>query len=259
MRDFLKWLALPALVVAVLAVASAARADWSIDAMNRQIDQTNFLVNDNCSATLIDAKRGYLLTANHCIAEQFRTVQREKIDDKGVVTREQVRISVPGTVSQLAFNGPDEVQRTSYVFKIKANDKDLDLALVQVKAKLPNTATAPIACHEAERGETAFAVGNSLGVLYASVSKGIIASTHRNYRMIGVDGDAADNGLVQSTTPIAGGNSGGSLYNNQGEIVGVVVRGYQSVAPLGLSVPLSDIKKFLAANGAGDLFARCGK
>jgi S1-C subfamily serine protease len=238
-------------------LAAPANADWSIPDMNRQIDQTNFLVNDNCSATLIDAKRGLLLTANHCVADQFRTIEREKIDDKGVIKKEQVRVSVPGTVSQLGFNGPDEVQRTSYVFKVVANDKDVDLAIVQTQAKLPNTDSAPIACDDVERGDTAYAVGNTRAILYATVSKGIISSVNRSYRTIGEDGDNADNGLVQSTTPIAGGNSGGSLYNDRGEIVGVVVRGYQQIAPIGLSVPLSDIKKFLNANGAADLTARC--
>jgi S1-C subfamily serine protease len=240
-----------------LAPFGAFADGWNIHAMNRQIDQTNFLVNDNCSATLIDAKHGLLLTANHCVEAQFRTIEREKIDDNGVVTKETVRVSVPGTVSQLAFNGPDEVQRTSYVFKVKANDKDVDLALVQTQAKLPNADSAPIACSNVERGDTAYAVGNTRAILYATVSKGIISSLNRSYRTIGEDGANADNGLVQSTTPIAGGNSGGSLYNDRGEIVGVVVRGYQQVAPLGLSVPLSDIKAFLKANGAGDLFARC--
>ena len=245
------------LASACLFSAIPANADWSISDMNRQIDQTNFLVNDNCSATLIDAKHGLLLTANHCVADQFRTIEREKIDDKGVIKKEQVRVSVPGTVSQLGFNGPDEIQRSTYVFKVKANDKDTDLALIQTQAKLPNVLSAPISCHDVQRGEGAYAVGNTRAILYATVSKGIISSVNRSYRTIGEDGDNADNGLVQSTTPIAGGNSGGSLYNESGEIVGVVVRGYQQVAPLGLSVPLSDIKKFLSANGSGDLLARC--
>ncbi len=216
-----------------------------------------------CTGQLLAAQNGdltpYFLTANHCIQTQFRTIEREKIDEKGVVTKEKVRISEPGTVSQIVFNGPSEVQRTSYTFKIKLNDSDLDLALIQVNAKIPNAVPAPIACRDAVRGETVYAVGNPLGVLYASVSKGIVASSNRNYRMIGVDeGNMADNGLTQATTPTAGGNSGGSLYNDTGEIVGVVVRGYQQIAPVNLSVPLADIKKFLGREKLERLWARCG-
>ena len=246
---------LPFILVGCL---SKAHAGWSPEAMNRQIDQTNFLVNNNCSATLIDAKRGYLLTANHCIQTQFRTIEREKIDDQGAVTTEKVRVSEPGTVSQITFNGPNEVQRISYTFKIKANDSNFDLALIQVNTSLPNAIGASLACRNPERGDTVYAVGNTLGILYASVSKGIVASSNRNYRMIGVDeGNMGDNGLIQATTAIAGGNSGGSLYNEDGEIVGVVVRGYQQVAPINLSVPLSDIKSFLSREKLDDLWARC--
>lgn len=239
-------------------MAGVARADWAPADMNRQIDQTNFLVNDNCSATLIDADKGYLLTASHCIVAQFRTIEREKIDDKGVVTKEKVRISAPGTVSQIAFSGPNEVKRTSYTFKIRLNDTDLDLALIQVNAKLPNVAAAPLSCRDPERGDTVYAVGNTLGILYASVSKGIVASSNRSYRMIGVDdGNMGDNGLIQATAAIAGGNSGGSLYNDSGEIIGVVVRGYQQIAPVGLSVPLSDVKTFLTREKLERLWSRC--
>jgi S1-C subfamily serine protease len=214
---------------------------WEQVPMNVQIDQTNFLLNTGCSATLVDKDKGILLTANHCIAEQYTVVEREKYDDKGKQTTEKVRVSVPGTVSQLVFRGPNEVSRTSYVFKIIKSDSDSDLALVQVQAKLPNWQDAKIACMQPARGDAAYAVGNPQG-LYSSVSNGIIASTQRNYRALGLDGD---NGLTQSTTPIGGGSSGGALYNDRGEIIGVVVRGYQAIAPVALSVQLSDIQEFV--------------
>lgn len=247
-----------ALLFALFTCAPAvpALADWAPAAMNKQIDQTNFLVNDGCSATLIDAENGYLLTANHCITGQFRIVERQRVDSDGTVHTEKVRVAKPGTVSQLFFKGPDETQRNVYTFQVVLNDSNLDLALIKTKAKLPNTQNAPIACDVPRRGETAYAVGNTMAVLYATVSKGIVASVNRNYRMIGVD-DQGDNGLLQSTTPIAGGNSGGALYNDRGEIIGVNVRGYQQVAPIALSVPLWDVKKFLMREGLDRLWSRC--
>ena len=245
---------LPFLVVGFLHAAHGA--EWPVDAMNAQIDQTNFLVNDNCSATLIDAQQGYLLTANHCIKDQFVVIEREKIDDDGVVKKEKVRIAKPGTVSQLYFKATDEVQRNSYVFKIKLNDANLDLALIQVQTKLTNADSAPVSCDDPVRGETSYAVGNPFGVLYATVTKGIIASIRRNYRMIGVD-TQGENGLVQSTAPIEGGNSGGGLFNGNGEIIGVNVRGSAVNETVALAVPLSDIKKFLTREGLNSLWSRC--
>jgi len=260
MSPLFKWLATVGVACGiVIAGAYLARADgWPITIMNKQIDQTNFLLNTNCSATLIDKNKGILLTANHCISEQFDIVEKQTIDPKsGKVTTEKVRIAKPGTVSQINFKGPNEVERSVYVFKIKANDVDVDLAIVQVQTKLSNTMDAKLACADPRRGEPDFAVGNTLGKLYSTISNGIVSSINRNYAMIG--DDTMKGGLIQTTSAIAGGNSGGSLYNANGEIIGVIVRGFQTPSPIGLAVPLSVIKEFLTANKMDYLWERCGK
>jgi len=246
--------ALAALLVFLF--AGSAQAEWSVDAMNQQIDQTSFVVNHNCSGTLIDKKSGYILTANHCLAGQFENVDRDEIDKDGKISKATIRIVRPGTVSQLIFSDANETQRTQYVYKVKATDPDLDLGLIQVVSKLPNTIEAPIACKYPRRGDTVYAVGNPFVVLYATVTKGIVASTDRSYRILGIDGNTqdgeeqpGDNALMQITAPIEGGNSGGAAYNERGEIIGVNVRGSRINETLAFSVPLKDIRKFLAANG----------
>lgn len=232
-------------LLALLAFISTPAFAWDITAMNKQIDETNFLVNDNCSATLIDNEKGLLLTANHCISSQFTIVEKQNIDKDGKVTTDKVRVATPGTVSQLYFKNSAEIERKQYVFEIKASDSANDLAVIHVLAKLDNTVAAPLACKNPVRGEHVFAVGNTLGRLYATVSDGIISSVNRNLRMLGFDNDQK---LIQATSPVAGGNSGGSLYNDNGSIIGVVDRGYQQVSPIVLAVPLSDVKSFLTSN-----------
>ena len=256
---FLVWLAtvLGVAVAVLYIVSTAAHAEWDNAAMNVQIDQTNFLVNDNCSATLIDKDKGLLLTASHCVEGQYTTVEREKIDDKGRVTTEKVRVATPGTVSQLFFKGTAETSRSVYMFKIVKSgsaENGVDLAVIQILAKLPNTAEAKLSCVEPDRGSEVYAVGNPRAVLYASVSKGIVSSINRNYRMLGLE---HDDGLIQTTAAIGGGSSGGALYNENGQIIGVVVRGYQQISPLGLSVPLSDIKTFMKDDPATEKLTVC--
>jgi S1-C subfamily serine protease len=231
-------------------------ADWSTADMNRQIDQTNFLINDSCSGTLIDADKGYILTAEHCITSQYRVIEREKIDSDGVVTKEKVRVVTPGTVSQKLFKGPHEVQINTYVFSVVLSDRKLDLALLQTKAKLPNNMSAKIACAEPVRGDTVFAVGNPYSILYSSITKGIVASNQRSYETIGID-DQDNNGLMQISAPIVGGNSGGAVYNTDGHLVGVPVRGSRMNEAFSLSVPLYDIKKFLMREGLDYLWKDC--
>jgi hypothetical protein len=264
MRDFLKWLALPIAVMAVLLAVGYARADWAIADMNRQIDQTNVLVNKGCSGTIVDIKNRLVLTAAHCVVDQYETVEKDKVDKDGKVTKEKIQIVRPGTVSQEYFAGPNIVQTNSYVYKVVDSDKALDLALLKVQTNLPAKAPAVLACTAPVRGDTVYAVGNSYALLYATLTKGIVSSVERSYRdlsLAGSLGDLTDNGehgLVQHSAPIAPGNSGGALYNANGEFVGVNVRG-TAAGGFSFAVPLGDVKAFLKTNGAGDLFARCGK
>lgn len=248
-----KLIASTAIVLALTAPAFA----WEPSAMRHQIEQTNFLLNNDCSATLIDKEHGYLLTANHCIADQFQIITKQSIDDKGVVKSEQVRIAVPGHVDQLKYSGVNVTERLTYNVKIKAADEGKDLALLQTLGPLPNTEAAPISCNDPEQGDTVYAVGNPFVVLYNTVGRGIVSSTQRDYQSLGLtQGDETpdlngDNGLIQHTATMAPGNSGGALYNDKGELVGVNVRGVQ-VAALYFAVPLSDVKAFLADNGISD-------
>jgi S1-C subfamily serine protease len=62
--------------------------------------------------------------------------------------------------------------------------------------------------------------------------------------MIGVD-DQGDNGLMQVSSGVIGGNSGGAAYDADGLFVGVPVRASQVNEVIGLAVPLSDVRAFL--------------
>lgn len=241
--------------LATLALLSPAHADMSRKDMNHLIDATNFLVNDICSGTLIDGYKGLILTANHCVQQQFQDVEKEELQKDGVVSKVKRRIAVPGSVAQLTFSGPNQTSKSSFTIRVKDHDPDHDLALVQTLGKLPNRDSfVAVSCTDVERGDSVWAVGNPYVVLYASLTHGNVASTHRDYRTLGIEGETeddpmdqpGDNGLVQHTAPIFGGNSGGALLNDNGELVGVNVRG--GLPTLSLSVPLSDIRKFLAKN-----------
>jgi S1-C subfamily serine protease len=242
-----------------LILSTAAAAEWSIEAMNRTIESSNFMVNRGCSGTLIDLKNRYVLTANHCITDQYEIVERQKFKDDGTVVEEKIRRVLPGKVQQLSFDGATEVRTVTYRTKLVLADRENDLALLQIVAtSLPNAIAAELACAEPTRGETAYAVGNPMGVLYSSVTKGIVSSTQRSYDMFGID-DQGDNALLQISSGIIGGNSGGAVYNSDGRLIGVPVRGHRTNEIIGLAAPLTNIKKFLTRQGLSDLWAYCEK
>lgn len=245
--------------VALCALASVAHADgWPTTAMNRTIDQTNFQVNDGCSGTLIDVANRYILTANHCVDDQYETVEREKIDEEGVITKEKVRRLRDGVVSQRTYTGAEMVETAVYKTKLVAVDRKRDLAVVQVKAKLPNTEAAKLSCTSPVRGEQIYTVGNP-SMLYSSVTTGIVSSLQRSYEGIRFgDNEQGAESLMQISGGVVGGNSGGAVYNVRGELVGVPVIANRVNEVIGFAVPLDAIKAFLTDNKLGGVFeGRC--
>lgn len=239
-----------ALLASALSLVAVPAFAWDQKAMNAQIDATNFLMDNDCSATLIAPDK--LLTANHCVTSQFQIIEKEKIDDKtGEVKKIKVKISVPGTVSRLSFAGANQTTKQSYVYKVLAHDYASDLAVVQTKVPAGDT-PAPIACIDPQRGDKVWAVGNPDVVLYASVTTGIVNSVNRDYQSLGLVQDEYDpdidptKGFIQHTALISPGSSGGALFNDNGELIGVNVRGGGGWS---LAVTLDDIREFLTDNG----------
>ena len=71
-------------------------------------------------------------------------------------------------------------------------------------------------------GESVYAIGNALGVLGGSVSHGIISSKNRDVTFEG----KKLTGLIQTDCLVNGGNSGGGLFDEQGNLIGVINGGY---------------------------------
>lgn len=245
------------LIFAALAIALAAwpikgAHAWDKKAMNKQVDETVFTFSEICSTTLVDAKQGLFLTANHCVHDMYQDVERDVVNDKGEVHKKKIRVAVPVSVTRQEYVGPSISRRITYTAAVKAADPLHDLALVKSKQPIDQDMSAPIACQEVERGDTVWAVGSPFVMFYASVSKGVVGSVQRDYESLGIgeedefDNAPGSNGLVQSTALIAPGSSGGALYNDDGQLVGVTVRGGMGFT---LSVPQKDVVDLLNENG----------
>ncbi len=112
----------------------------------------------------------------------------------------------------------------------------VDLALLRLE-KVPNNAVV-IKLGNSERvriGEQVFVVGNSLG--YGTcMTSGIVSDKSRN-----VNGKQ----LLMTDCAVNSGNSGGPMFNNDGQAIGVIVSGISGAEGMNFAIPSSTVSAFI--------------
>jgi S1-C subfamily serine protease len=244
LRDAMVWACVFLFVIVVMGRPEAQA--WEREAMNRQIDQTNFIVASGCSGTLVDLKAKLILTNYHCIDGFVNTTEREETASDGriiKIKREKLE-DVP--ITQRAYQGFTVVGQTSYVTEIVAKKQTRDLALLRIKADtIPQTVASRVqgSATVTQRGEHAYAVGNPAG-LDATVTEGIISSVNRTFEFPWALGEKLP--MLQYSGGMFGGNSGGALYDDNGAMIGVPAAGHQAATFIGLAIPAMILREFLA-------------
>lgn len=97
---------------------------------------------------------------------------------------------------------------------------DKDIALVQVDCSEDKLHPMLLATSAPRQGERVAAFGSPLG-LQQSVSEGIVSAVRESEELKAFGPMEINARLIQTTTPISKGNSGGPLVNMQGLVVGV--------------------------------------
>jgi S1-C subfamily serine protease len=250
------WLIALALLVLPVSV-QAAEGDtqkWGLDAINDYIDKANVLVGDEdgdfCSGTFISIKNRFVLTANHCVQDRVRRREKESVDPiTGVVTKVTVEEKLDLVVSKNIMKDYEIVSRQSLTAKIWARDAENDVAILQIVD--PDYVPAYAATlapddYKLTRGETIYVVGNPGVEFDNSVTKGIVSATERT---LSFDGKKVK--VFQTDAVAIGGNSGGSVLNENGQIVGTLDAGLRG-SGITFVVPISATKKLLKDKGYRD-------
>jgi len=123
------------------------------------------------------------------------------------------------------------------VNQIIAIDKERDIALINVQGYDLSTISLGNS-NNISVGERVIAIGNPLG-LSNTLSSGIIS---------GIRTDLEDYKLIQTTTPISPGSSGGPLLNMKGEVVGITTMYLKGGQNLNFAVPVN----YLIALNSGE-------
>jgi hypothetical protein len=123
---------------------------------------------------------------------------------------------------------------------VLAFDKARDVAIIKAHGENFRTITLGNS-DQLQVGEEVVAIGNPLS-LESTVSNGIISGI----RTVEEEGGK----LLQVTTPISPGSSGGPLFNMAGEVVGITTLYLKGGENLNFAVPINDVKSLLLANSS---------
>ena len=126
----------------------------------------------------------------------------------------------------------------SYPATLVATDPETDIALIKIEASGLIAATLGDS-DQLQVGDLAVAIGNPLGELGGTVTDGIISALDRE---ITLDNETMN--LMQTNAAINPGNSGGGLFDEAGNLIGIVVAKSSGtgVEGLGFAIPINDVK-----------------
>ena len=137
---------------------------------------------------------------------------------------------------------------TSYDATVVATDEQTDVAVLKINA----TGLTPVTLGDSSQlsvGDLAVAIGNPLGTLAGTATDGIISGLERE---ITLEGKSMT--LLQISASINPGNSGGGVFDQYGNLIGLVVAksSGSDVEGLGFAIPVNTVKEVaesLIANG----------
>ena len=166
--------------------------------------------------------------------------------DGYVVTNHHV-IDGTGTLTVITSDG---LQHSAVLV---GSDSANDVALLKMEGKN----LQPVILGDSDRlivGDQVAAIGNPLGELTSTLTVGYISAMERD---VNTSGFAIN--MLQTDAAINSGNSGGPLFNMNGEVIGITTAKYSgnsasgaSIEGIGFAIPINDVRDLLedlAANG----------
>ena len=115
---------------------------------------------------------------------------------------------------------------------VLAADEGKDIAILATSSPHNLTLLQPGDSENLQKGEKVVAIGSPLGLLN-SVSTGVFSGYVNENSM----------NVLQFTASISSGSSGGALFNNAGEVLGITFASYEDGQNLNLAIPITQVER----------------
>ena len=137
----------------------------------------------------------------------------------------------------------------SYDATLVGGEEDNDIAVLRIE--VGNLQTVTLGDSDALNvGENVYAIGNPLGELTFTFTGGYVSAKDRSVTM----SDGTVMNMLQTDTAINNGNSGGPLFNEYGQVIGIVSAKLSSsssseasVEGLGFAIPINDVRDMITS------------
>lgn len=146
----------------------------------------------------------------------------------------------------IMIKGVEGNMNNGFSAEVIATDKVNDLAIIRINdSKFNNFSAMPYAVHQrmADFGEDVFVLGYPLTQALGNeikLTNGIISSR------TGYQGNVA---TYQMSAPVQPGNSGGPMFDNKGNVIGIVVAGVPGAENVGYAIKTSYLKILIESAG----------
>lgn len=184
--------------------------DCVVEVVTENVSYTGFFgqsVTSGAGSGVIISEDGYIITNNHVV-------------------------SGASTIKVTLANGK------TYKATLVGTDAANDIAVIKIDASGLQSAVYGDSA-SIRVGDDAIAIGNPLGTLGGTVTNGIISALDRD---VEIDGQVMT--LMQTNAAVNPGNSGGGLFNMNGELIGIVnaKSSGDDIEGLGFAIPINVVK-----------------
>ena len=187
-----------------------------------------------------------VITTEQVVYSQWSWYGQNQVESgagSGVIISSDGYILTCAHVVDGASNITVTINDKDYTATLVGEDTTSDIAVIKIDAN----GLTPAVVGDSDTltvGDNVLAVGNPLGELGGTVTSGIVSALNRSVS-IQSSGSVNTMSLVQMDASVSPGNSGGGLFNMNGELIGIVnAKSSSSDAEgLGFAIPINDAIK----------------